>query len=564
MSLRPSRTPCKTRNRFRPNLEVLEGLNLPSTLVLLDFNGATQTELNAATSYAEHWHAPTSGGIPGFVQGFPVLNALGYGRFSFLDFDADGDLDTIDGERAVNEIIANVQQDYAPYDVIVRREDDTFHGLYAMHGFGHDTMIFFVGDGPGAGGQAPFDPENREHDIGAVGDARGVAQWIADSGGTGTLARDWFINFLSSAAAHEVGHTFGLAHVNVAASPQANDRNLMDPFLFNRDMSFWDVSLNTDVGMQNQHQYLTRVVGASPYSWAAVLRPGELTLHCGATPSSFTIAPEIVVPYGWHVTDGTRLMASHVNPSADPDINSLNQFQTAITTLRFVGGPASDSLYMYDPINVDVYADGGGGNDNIRTSNGADVLLGGVGNDTLAGGAGNDFILAGANDDRLDGGAGNDFISAEAGNDLLFGGSGNDTMDGGLGDDILVGGYDVDRLYGGDGRDILIGGLGADELHGGAGDDILIGGYTRYYDSDATSLGALRDEWTSDQDYGLRVAHLRSGGGLNGTTVLNATSVFNDAVTDSMYGEADRDWFWAFSTDSTPDRILFFDQEVNG
>jgi Ca2+-binding RTX toxin-like protein len=583
MSLRPPGTLRTTRNRFRPTLEALEGLNLPSTLVLLDFNGATQAEVDAASDYARSWRdRPTSGGLVGFVQGFSALNAEGFDRFSFLDFDRDGDLDASDGEWAVNLIVANVQQDFAPYDVIVRREDVTSRGLEAMRGFGHDTMIFVNGGPTAAGGQAPFDPENSEPNIGAAGDTGGVAHFLADRGFTGTAARDFFINFISSATAHEVGHTFGLDHVDVTAHPDANDRNLMDPFLADRDMSFWDVSLNTPSGMQNQHQYLTRVLGASTHSWAAVLQPGELYLKCGTTSTAFTVVPDLASPGDLRVIDGTRLVANHVDPSDAPDINSLNQFQTAITTIQFVGSPRTDFLDVSDTITIGVYAEGGGGDDNLVTGGGADVLIGGTGHDTLTGGRGNDFILAGTGDDRVNGGAGDDYIAGESNNDVLYGGSGNDTVGGQAGDDlvfggfgndtlyggddndVLVGGANTDRLYGGAGRDITIGGTGSDEVRGGTGDDIVIGGSTSH-DNDENALRALSDEWTSAHDYATRVSYLRSGGGLNGTYILNGRTVFDDFRADSLYGEADRDWFWSLPLDSTPDRAIWpVHQEVVG
>ncbi len=59
---------------------------------------------------------------------------------------------------------------------------------------------------------------------------------------------------------------------------------------------------------------------------------------------------------------------------------------------------------------------------------GVDVYLnGGAGNDRLTGGAGNDHPVGGAGDDVLSGGRGNDLLVGGPGDDIIFGGTGNDT-----------------------------------------------------------------------------------------------------------------------------------------
>ena len=90
---------------------------------------------------------------------------------------------------------------------------------------------------------------------------------------------------------------------------------------------------------------------------------------------------------------------------------------------------------------IQLTVDGGGGNDVIHGSNGADTLLGGAGNDLLFGGAG---------DDTLTGGAGADQFFGEAGNDTLIWnpGDGTDRFEGGDGiDTALVNGGGVDEVY---------------------------------------------------------------------------------------------------------------------
>jgi hypothetical protein len=131
---------------------------------------------------------------------------------------------------------------------------------------------------------------------------------------------------------------------------------------------------------------------------------------------------------------------------------------------------------------------------------------------------------------------------------VLFGGAGDDTLDaqGSIAANVLVGGSGNDTLLGGSGNDILIGGLGNDTLKGNGGDDILIGGTTRY-DNDFVALFSLLREWSrSDESYSTRVSHLQGGsGGINGSSVLTPATVFDDGVTDTLYGNAGLDWFFA-------------------
>ncbi|MCX7417976.1 MAG: cadherin domain-containing protein [Planctomycetia bacterium] len=175
--------------------------------------------------------------------------------------------------------------------------------------------------------------------------------------------------------------------------------------------------------------------------------------------------------------------------------------------------------------------------------------------ENVTGGAGNDIITGNTTDNRLDGGLGNDSIKGLDGNDTLTGGLGNDTLDGGTGNDVLDGEGDADSLVGGIGRDLLIGGAAADTLAGGADEDILIGGTTSLSGNTA-ALTAIMAEWTSANSYATRIANLLNGGGANGTTKLNTTTVQNDAnAADTLNGSAtapnnsDLDWFFQSAND---------------
>jgi hypothetical protein len=131
---------------------------------------------------------------------------------------------------------------------------------------------------------------------------------------------------------------------------------------------------------------------------------------------------------------------------------------------------------------------------------------------------------------------------------LLLGGDGGATLDaqGSVAANVLVGGAGNDTLLGGSGNDILIGGRGNDTLSGNGGDDILIGGTTSFDANQAALCAVLREWGRSDVAYSTRVSHLKGGaGGLNGSYSLTTATVFDDGVTDVLYGNAGLDWFFA-------------------
>ncbi len=120
------------------------------------------------------------------------------------------------------------------------------------------------------------------------------------------------------------------------------------------------------------------------------------------------------------------------------------------------------------------------GDDDIRGSDEADVIVagdgkdkirGGAGNDIICAGAGNDYVRAGLGDDMVAGEGGDDRLRGERGNDILSGGTGDDNVNGNVGDDVVVGNEDNDRVSGERGDDMLDGGLGVDTLNGGKGTD---------------------------------------------------------------------------------------------
>jgi hypothetical protein len=110
---------------------------------------------------------------------------------------------------------------------------------------------------------------------------------------------------------------------------------------------------------------------------------------------------------------------------------------------------------------------------------------------------------------------------------------------------VLVGGSGSNYLYGSSSaHNLLIAGTGYGDLYAGSAGDILIGGYTSY-DSNTTALAYIMAEWDSSASYSTRVSKINKGGGLNGSYVLNGTTVFDNSVTDYLYGGAGLDWFFA-------------------
>jgi PKD repeat protein len=148
---------------------------------------------------------------------------------------------------------------------------------------------------------------------------------------------------------------------------------------------------------------------------------------------------------------------------------------------------------------------------------------------------------------------------------LYGGGIGHDILDasGSTANNVLTGGGGKNDLFGGLGRDLLIAGLGAGKLHAGVGDDMLIGGTTDYdltnkamtYDQKLVALEAIMAEWgRTDATYLARVHHLDGSlsGGLNGSFLLNATTVHDNGQADTLFGATgfSLDWFFADPSDT--------------
>ena len=154
-----------------------------------------------------------------------------------------------------------------------------------------------------------------------------------------------------------------------------------------------------------------------------------------------------------------------------------------------------------------------------------------------------EFSLSGVDRIVIEGLDGNDLIAISSQlatiSTEIYGGDGNDLIAGGKGDDFIDGGNGIDFIFGGQGRDILVGGLGNDLVSGDQHEDIVIGGA---YAGSRADVAAIQAEWSSSHSFSTRINHLMNGGGLNGSAVLNNTTISDDNDLDILLGLQGRDW----------------------
>jgi Ca2+-binding RTX toxin-like protein len=566
------RHPRSSRSRRKAfHLEALESRNLLTTLVLLDFDGATRDEFAAAKAdlnYPRSYDLPevsTQEFHESFVGEFASLNAE-FDAYEFLDLDGNNVIDAADGELAVSRIVARVREDFAPYDVRVFREDMTAAALDTIGAnAGHDTLVLVGGDHDDFGGQsASADVENAHEDFCGAGGSVGVARRIHGLGSSDAERLDMFVNALANLISHEVGHTFGLIDIDDSRNPEAAGRNLMDsPASVDqwvRNRNFWGEPLDIGGGMLSQHEYLTRWVHPSPNPWAAVLSPGELTVRGNVHAETASVS--VLADGDWRVSlagtfSYTTVGAYTVDPSAAPDLSSLNPFATAIGRISYEGHGGDDRLTVASSITAAVDADGGAGADILRGGAGDDDLDGQDGDDWLYGGAGDDELWGDSDPlefsyfghDRLFGGDGDDILYASDGTDFLYGEAGRDLLWGWESRSTLDGGPGDDTIYGGPGDETIRGGAGDDTLAGGAGDDTLVeSGDVDFVLTDTRLAGLGIDTLT-----GIERARLSGGAGDNridasafgGPVTLSGGSgrdiLVGGSGDDELYGDAGND-----------------------
>lgn len=228
------------------------------------------------------------------------------------------------------------------------------------------------------------------------------------------------------------------------------------------------------------------------------------------------------------------LLASSLQAS-----DGLNLQLTGFTKATLTGGSSNNSITIGYWLGT-ASLNGGSGTDTLFVTHDADMTL--TNTSLVATGFGT-LTLGAIEKANLTGGDSNNMLRANGFS------AGSVTLNGGNGDDVLIGGTKNDILNGGAGRDILIGSAGTDTLNGASEDDILIGGNSSL-STNVASLAAIRNEWTSGNSYALRVSHLLTGGGLNGTIKLSSATITNDSsAADSLTGSSELDWFFQSAND---------------
>jgi hypothetical protein len=269
------------------------------------------------------------------------------------------------------------------------------------------------------------------------------------------------------------------------------------------------------------------------------------------------------------VTNPPSYTALNVDDSADGVGRAVTVTNASITGLA----PAAINYHQYDLQSLTVHGGYGGNGFTINSTPSTSWL----GSTTVDTGDGSDTVVMGngpINRLTLNGGAGVNILNytGYAGNvevNLLLGTatgvSGGVTsfqdVVGGQGNNLLVSGGPNEVLIGGAGRNLLIDGytptpfpfLGTpysrSELVGGSGDNLIIGESVAY-SRNQQALDALFAEWArTDETAAQRMAHLRSGGGLNGSYVLNRSTVSGAGDLDTLVSGVGFNWFLEDTTD---------------
>jgi len=422
-----------TQNRLS-RLENLEAREVPASVgvlkeAILDFDGDFVTTAQFAQG---SWTLPSQ-----TISSFRGMFAPG--APAFLDANKDGVINGTDADLVINKIVAKVRQDYDPYHIFIRIGDqDAFQGKLTDSDKGDVMVLINGGNGVFAGAGNAFGVAPRV-DVGNTHDEMAFVFGGTILNAAGSL--DSFVSRVARTVSHEMGHTFRLAHLSDTPETEAQTHHLMEvnDRDFSRDFGFQDIAYNTDSGVQNAHQILSKenVLGKSRDPWIAVLKPGQLTVSGGigndtikveALPFilppiltqqpvlldggvALALPPSVAIPLTpkWRVTINGEVTDVALNANG---FNTLNNFDTPIGRVNVLGQSGADRITIDSNMTAPAFVDGGSGNDSI---------LGGSGNDTLIGGTGKDTLRGGAGDDRLDG-------TDDNTRDVLQGGTGADTF----------------------------------------------------------------------------------------------------------------------------------------
>jgi hypothetical protein len=303
-------------------------------------------------------------------------------------------------------------------------------------------------------------------------------------------------------------------------------------------------------------------------SWA-----GPITLNTGSGNDTVNLGPQplanIVGPVTVHGQGGvdTLILDNSASPTAVTYVLRPNAIvcpsddyivnYDGVAAITIAAGSAMNTLVGPDVPNTWHVTGPNSGQVGIVSFSGMANLIGGAAADTFA------VSGTGGVTGAIDGGTGGENIMDYSGYraDILVdlplglatavnGGIRNirDVI-GSQGNSLLIGDANGNRLVGGAGRNVIIGGAGADQIFGGNGDNLLLSGSTAY-DMNLVALQVIMREWTrTDADFSTRLAHLRTGGGLNGDFLLDATHVFGDGVQNAVTGGSGQNAFFVQPSD---------------
>jgi Ca2+-binding RTX toxin-like protein len=131
------------------------------------------------------------------------------------------------------------------------------------------------------------------------------------------------------------------------------------------------------------------------------------------------------------------------------DSDSAYEARYSSSLIDFIviyGDWGSDTINVYNTLDIDAFIDAGCGDDTVGGGGGDDFLFGWDGDDVMDGDDGDDYLMGCSGADRLEGDAGADTLIGNSGKDTLLGDTGNDSLDGGDGSDYLKGGDGSDEL----------------------------------------------------------------------------------------------------------------------
>jgi Ca2+-binding RTX toxin-like protein len=232
---------------------------------------------------------------------------------------------------------------------------------------------------------------------------------------------------------------------------------------------------------------------------------------------------------------------------------------------------------------------GTGGDDDLKGTDGPEVVSLGGGDDVFAGLGGDDVVCGGGGNDRLDGGPGDDRLFGEGDSNDIAGGAGDDYIDGGTcwgffygddrdpeapggGDDTILGSPLGDRTHGGGGDDLIDARGGEDRISGGPGNDTLRGGagddrFEKVSGNDVIDGGSGRD-LVSYQGTGVSVrvdlaAGVQTGAGTD-TLVRVEGAEGSAGHADVLLGSSRADTFVGNGADLVRAKAGRDDVKVNG